>query len=95
MRFGRKRKEAKFNQGGQDTSASMSPYIATIQRIVGEHHNHLRMPLETVRFVLEKALHEKGSAVESQDDIRMGEQLERNTGLSLAEIVELSKRWPT
>ena len=71
-----------------------SLHIAVVQRIVGKHHNQLRMPLKTVRFVLDKALSEAGSTLESRDDLRMREQLERDIGLSLAEIVELSKRWP-
>ena len=73
----------------------MRLYIATIQRIVGQHHNPLHMPLQTVRFVLEKALRDAGTALESREDLRMREQLEHDTGLSLPEIVELSERWPT
>jgi hypothetical protein len=33
--------------------------------------------------------------MESKDLARMRAQLERDIGLSLPEIVELSKRWPT
>ena len=53
------------------------------------------MPLKTVRFVLEKALSEAGDPDAARDDVLMREQLERDIGLSLAEIVELSKKWPT
>ena len=75
--------------------AAKDLHIAAIQRIVGKHHNQLRMPLKTVRFVLDKALLQAHKPGESSDNLRMREQLERDIGLSLAEIVELSKRWPT
>ena len=70
-------------------------HIAAVQRIVGKHHNQLRIPLKTVRFVLEKALSEAGDPGAARDNVLMREQLERDIGLRLAEIVELSKRWPT
>lgn len=73
-------------------------HVVATQRILGKHHNqtaHDAGTLETVRLVLDKALSEAGSTLESRDDLRMCEQLERDIGLSLTEIVELSKRWPT
>ena len=69
-------------------------HIAAIQRIVGKHHNNLRMPLATVRSVLERALDDVGTAMESTDNARVREHLERELGLSLAKIVALTKRWP-
>jgi hypothetical protein len=36
-------------------------HISPVRRIVGKHHNQLRMSLKTVRFVLNKALQEVGS----------------------------------
>ena len=70
-------------------------HIAAIQRIVGTHRNNLRMPLKDVRFWLERAISDTAGTVESKYLTRMRAQLERDIGLSLAEIVELSKRWPT
>ena len=86
---------ARKTKGGSGGPSPETLHIAVTQRIVGKHHNQLRMPLKTVRFVLDKALREAGTTIESRDDVRMREQLERDIGLSLAEIVELSKRWPT
>ena len=79
----------------KSTAPPENLHIAAIQRIVGKHHNQLRMPLKTVRFVLDKGLRQAGEPGESSDNLRMREQLERDIGLSLAEIGELSKRWPT
>jgi len=70
-------------------------HIAAVQRIVGKHRNNLRMPLRDVRYWLERAVGDTGSSMESKDLARMRSQLERDVGLGLAEIVELSKRWPT
>ena len=69
-------------------------HIAAIQRIVGKHRNNQRMPLETVRYWIEKAATDQGGTMESKDLARMRAQLERDIGLSLREIVELTKRWP-
>lgn len=55
-------------------------HIAAIQRIVGKHHNQLRMPLKAVRFVLEKALSEAGDPGASRDDVRMREQSSATSG---------------
>ena len=79
----------------KSTAPPENLHIAAIQRIVGKHRNNLRMPLGDVRYWLERALVDKGGTMESKDLVRMREQLERDIGLSLAEIVELSKRWPT
>ena len=48
-----------------------------------------------MRDGLGKAASDKGGTMELKDLARMPAQLERNIGLNLAEIVELSKRWPT
>jgi hypothetical protein len=69
-------------------------HIAAIQRIVGKHKNNLRMPLKDVRYWLERAISDPGGTVESKYLARMRAQLERDLGLGLAEIVDLSKRWP-
>jgi len=83
----------------QPTRPSAKPpenlHIAAIQRIVGKHHNQLRMPLATVRSVLDRALDDAGTPMESKDNARMREHLERDLGLSLTEIVELTRQWPT
>ena len=70
-------------------------HIAAVQRIVGKHMNNRRISLEAARDWLGKAASDKGGTAESKDLARMHEQLERDIGLSLNEIVELSKRWPT
>ncbi len=70
-------------------------HIAAVQRIVGKHRNNLRMPLKDVRYWLERGLADAGGTTESKDLARMRAQLERDIGLGLPEIVELSKRWPT
>lgn len=70
-------------------------HIAAVQRIVGKHDNQLRMPLGDVRYWLDRAVVDKGGTMESKDLARMREQLERDIGLSIEKIVELSKRWPT
>lgn len=51
-----------------------SLHIAAVQRIVGKRHSPLRVPLTTVRFVLDKALSEAGPMLESRDDPRTREQ---------------------
>ena len=69
-------------------------HIAASQRIVGSHNNQTRMPLETVRFVIERLVDRAGTPGEPKDDAHLREHLERATGLSIAELAELTKRWP-
>ena len=69
-------------------------HIAAIQRIVGKHRNNLRMPLESVRYWINRALEDSGGTAESKDLARMRAQLERATGLSIAQLADLTKRWP-
>ena len=52
------------------------------------------MPLETVRYWIEKSPTDRGGTMESKDLARMRDQLERDIGLSLAAIIDLTKRWP-
>jgi hypothetical protein len=52
------------------------------------------LSLEAARDWLSKAASDKRGTMESKDLARMREQLERHVGLSLATIVEVSKRWP-
>jgi len=79
----------------QVSKAPENLHIAAIQRIVGKHRNNLRMPLASVRYWIEKASTDQGGTMESKDLARMRAQLERDVGLGLPEIVELTKRWPT
>jgi len=69
-------------------------HIAAIQRIVGKHRNNLRMPLENVRYWINRALEDNAGTAESKDLARMRDQLEHATGLSIAELADLTKRWP-
>jgi len=46
-------------------------HIAGIQRIVGKHRNNLRMPLENVRYWINRALGDNGGTAESKDLQRM------------------------
>ena len=78
----------------QVSKAPENLHIAAIQRI-GKHRNNLRMRLASVRYWIEKASTDQGGTMESKDLARMRAQLERDVGLGLPEIVELTKRWPT
>ena len=69
-------------------------HIAVSQRIVGLHNNQRLVSLDTVRFEIARLVHDAGSAMESKDRARLREHLESATGLSIAELVELTKRWP-
>ena len=70
-------------------------HIAVSQRIVGLHNNQRLMPLDTVRFEIGRLAHDAGSAMESKDRARLREHLESATGLSIAELADLTQRWPT
>ena len=52
------------------------------------------MPLDTVRFEIGRLAHDAGTAEESKDRARLREHLESATGMSIAELAELTKRWP-
>ena len=69
-------------------------HIAVSQRIVGLHNNQRLMPLDTVRFEIERLLRDAGTPMESKDRARLREHLETPTGLLNAELAELTKRWP-
>lgn len=66
----------------QSPKRSESLHIAAIRGIVGRHHNQ-PMPLVTVRSVLDRALDDAGTPMESKDNARLREHLERELGLSL------------
>ena len=78
----------------QVSKAPENLHIAAIQRI-GKHRNNLRMRLASVRYWIDKASTDQGGTMEFKDLARMRVQLERDVGLGLPEIVELTKRWPT
>ena len=69
-------------------------HVAVSQRIVGLHNNQRLMSLDTVRFEIERLVTDAGTAIESKDRARLREQLESATGLSIAELADLTKRWP-
>jgi hypothetical protein len=69
-------------------------HIAVSQRIVGLHNNQRLMPLDTVRLEIERLVRDAGTAMESKDRARLREHLESATGLPIAELSELTKRWP-
>ena len=70
-------------------------HIAAIQRIVGKHRNNMRMPLATVRYWIEKAADDQGATMESKDLERIRDQLQRDLGMEIREVVQPVKRWPT
>jgi hypothetical protein len=70
-------------------------HIAAIQRIVGLHNNHRLMTLDSVRLEIERLAKYAGTQAESKDRARLREHLESATGLSIADLGELTKRWPT
>jgi len=67
---------------------------AVHQRIVGKHRNNLRMPLDTVRYWIEKAATDQGGTMESKDLERIRNQLQRDLGMEIGEVVQLVQRWP-
>ena len=69
-------------------------HIAASQRIVGLHNNQRLMPLDTVRFEIERLVRDAGTPMESKDRARLREHLESATGLSIGELAELTTRWP-
>ena len=69
-------------------------HIAAIQRIVGKHRNNMRMPLATVRYWIEKAADDQGGTMESKDLERIRNQLRRDLGMEIGEVVQLVQRWP-
>ena len=69
-------------------------HIELSQLIVCKHHHQPRIPLDRVKRILERAAKDAGKRVESKDNALMREHLERATGLSIAQLAELSKRWP-
>ena len=52
------------------------------------------MPLNRVRFVIERLVADADTPAEWKDNARLREHLERATGLSIAELADLTKRWP-
>ena len=70
-------------------------HIAAVQRIVGLHNNHRLMTLDAVRLEIERLTKYAGTPAEAKDRVRLREHLESATGLSIAELTELTKRWPT
>ena len=69
--------------------------IAAVQRIVGLHNNHRLMTLDAVRLEVERLAKYAGTQAESKDRARLREHLESATGLSIANLAELTKHWPT
>ena len=61
----------------------------------GAHCNDNRMPLNRVRLVMERLVTEAGTLAEWKDNARLREHLERATGLSIAELAKLTRKWPT
>ena len=78
----------------KSTEPPENVHIAVSQRIVGLHNNQRLMALDTVRFEIGRLAHDAGTAMESKDRARLREHLESATGLSIAELAELTKRWP-
>ena len=79
----------------QDGKPPENLHIAAIQRIVGKHRNNLRMPIKGVRYWIEKAADDQGGTMESKDLERIPNQLKRDLGMEIGEVVELVKWWPT
>ena len=78
----------------KSTAPPENLHIAAIQRIVGKHRNNLRMPHATVRYWIEKAATDQGGTMESKDLERIRDQLQRELGLEIDVVLELTKRWP-
>ena len=69
-------------------------HIAAIQRIVGKQRNNQRMPLGDVRHWIESAAEDNGHSMESKDLKRIRDQLQRDLGMEIGEVVQLVKRSP-
>ena len=54
----------------------------------------MRMPLGTVRYWIEKAADDQGGTMESKDLERIRDQLQRDLGMEIGEVVQLVQRWP-
>ena len=70
-------------------------HVAAVQRIVGLHNNHRLMTLDSVRLEIERLAKYAGTQAESKDRARLREHLESATGLSITNLAELTKHWPT
>ena len=53
------------------------------------------LPLKTVRFVVERLVREVGTTVESKRQCEDGRAPQRATSISITELAELTKSWPT
>jgi hypothetical protein len=80
---------------GKDDAPPENLHIAVSQRIVGLHNNNRRMTLDAVRFEIERLAGDAGRRMESKDRARLREHLESATGVTIGELAELTKRWPT
>ena len=78
-----------------ETSTPENLHIAVSQRIVGLHNNNRRMTLDAVRFQIERLAGDAGTPMELKERARLREHLESATGVSIAVLAELTKRWPT
>ena len=78
----------------KSTEPPESLHIAITQRIVGLHNNQRLMKLDMVRFEIGRLATDAGTPMESKDRVRLREHLEEATGLSIAQLAELTKRWP-
>jgi hypothetical protein len=70
-------------------------HIAVSQRIVRLHCNDDAMSLAAVRAEIERCAERAATAAERKDCAVFAHHLKQATGLSIEDMAEVTKRWPT
>lgn len=72
--------------------ATVKPlHIAASLRVVAKHKHMPRIPIETAREAIQRAA---AAAARTHEEQRMVDELERVTGMPVADLAKLTEQWP-
>jgi hypothetical protein len=70
----------------------MQLYVTTCQRIVAKHRHMAHITVDATRHALESLAR---TSAFTREDAMLVDHLERSTGHTVRELVEIAKRWPS
>ncbi len=73
---------------------STALHIATSLRIIRKHRNAPGIDVAGAREAIKRTALYADTDAETKADVRMREDLERRTGMSIAELAAIAEHWP-